>query len=63
MLIPTIVPVDTPMAQEELLKVIKCGCDSAIPCSTNRCGCKSQGLTCILFCMCKGGDTCKNRTG
>jgi hypothetical protein len=59
---PTIVPLDTPLAPEDLLKVIKCGCDSNTPCSTKRCGCKSQGIECTLFCVCKGGDACKNKT-
>lgn len=61
-LMPTIIPHNTPLAPKELLKVIKCGCDTSTPCATKRCGCKSQGLSCTLFCVCKGGDVCRNKT-
>ena len=35
---PTIVPLGTPLAPMEMLKIIKCGCNSNMPCSSNRCG-------------------------
>ena len=47
---PTIVPVATPLAADDLLKVIKCGCDNNTPCSTKSCGCKSHAISCTLFC-------------
>ena len=59
---PTIVPLGTPLAPMELLKVIKCGCDSNKPCSTNRCGCKAHVMKCTFFCVCRGGDACSNTT-
>ena len=60
-LIPTVVPLDTPLAPKELLKVLKCGCASNTPCATNRCACKAQGVSCTLFCTCKGDDPCGNK--
>ena len=53
---PTIVPLGTPLAPMELLKIIKCGCDSNMTCSSNRCGCKAHGIKYTMFCMCRGGD-------
>ena len=58
---PTIVPLATPLAPDDLLKVIKCGCYSNTPCPTKRCGCKSHAIPCTLFCVCKGGDACRNQ--
>ena len=57
---PTIVPIGTPLTPMELLKIIKCGCDSNMPCSSSRCGCKSHDIMCTMFCMYRGGDGCSN---
>ena len=46
MVIETIVSVDMLMAPEEFLSVIKCRFNSLSPCSTNRGGYSTQGLTC-----------------
>ena len=59
---PTIVPLATPLAPDDLLKVITCGCDNNTPCSTESCGCKTHAIPCTLFCVCKGGDACRNKT-
>ena len=61
MLFPTIVPQDTPLAPADLLKLIKCGCNSETPCSTKRCSCKGNGLRCTLFWNCKGEEDCRNK--
>ena len=40
-LIPTTLPSDTPLAQDDLLKPVRCSCSSETPCKTQRCGCSS----------------------
>lgn len=60
MLLPTVVPPGTPLAPDDLLKVIKCGCCSDKPCATKRCSCKSSGLSCTSFCHCRGQGDCWN---
>ncbi len=44
----------------ELLKVVACGCASAMPCSRTSCSCKSAGLLCTSYCKCLGGLVCHN---
>ena len=60
-LLPVVVPVNTPLAPAELLKVLKCGCCSNTPCNTWRCTCKANGLDCYLFCQCRGEEDCHNK--
>ena len=56
---PTVVPPDTTLAPEELLRVIKCGCTSS-HCTSKKCSCKVAGLKCTILCLCRGGDECEN---
>ena len=53
---------DLPVAPEDLLKVIKCGCSitSSRPCSTQICTCFKHGLTCVPACKNCCGDQCEN---
>ena len=53
-LYPVTVPKSVPLAPEELLKLIKCNCKKYLPCSTQRCGCRSTGIVCTVFCACQG---------
>ena len=50
----TIVPLGISLYPMKLLKIIKCGCDSNMTYSSNRCGCKAHGIKCTMFCMCRG---------
>lgn len=53
---PVTVPQGVALAPKELLKLIKCGCKGELPCSTQRCGCRSTGIVCTVFCACQGND-------
>ncbi len=53
-LMPTTVPEGTLLAPVQLLKLIKCSCESDMPCKTQRCGCSSANLACTVFCSCQG---------
>ena len=55
-LFPTIVPQATPLAPDEPLKLIKCGCCSENPCSSKTCSCKSN----VHVLGWKGEDGCNN---
>lgn len=46
------VPDNVALAPIEVLKLIKCSCDSETPCRTKRCGCVRTGLSCTVFCFC-----------
>ena len=59
-LIPTTLPSDTPLAPDDLLKLVRCSCSSETPCKTQRCGCSSASLACSVFCGCQGGQGCFN---
>lgn len=59
-LMPTTVPEGTILAPTKLLKMIKCSCESDMPCKTQRCGCNSSNLACTVFCSCQGGKECCN---
>ena len=41
------------LAPLNVLKMIKCGCTSDIPCSTLRCSCYQARLPCTIFCACQ----------
>ena len=45
-LIPTTLPSDTPLAPDDLLKLLRCSCSSETPWKTHRCGCSSASLAC-----------------
>lgn len=59
-LLPIAVPDNVALAPSEILKLIKCSCDSETPCLTKRCGCVNTGLTCTVFCVC-ASNGCLNR--
>lgn len=59
-LLPCTVHNSVPLVPKELLQLIKCGCHGNLPCSTQRCGCRSTGIVCTMFCACHGGDECWN---
>lgn len=60
-LAPTTVPDHVSLAPDDILKMIKCSCDSATPCKSKRCGCHNANMTCTSFCACQGGDGCFNQ--
>lgn len=49
---PVPLPDNTELAPELILRLIRCGCQSATPCSTRMCSCKSANMNCTLFCNC-----------
>ena len=59
--IPTTVPDHVSLAPDDILKMIKCSCDSVTPCKSKRCGCQNADMTCTPFCACQGGDGCFNQ--
>ena len=54
--LPIGVPDNVALAPPEILKLIKCSCDSETPCRTKRCGCVSSGLPSTVFCVCMLND-------
>ena len=59
-LMPSTVPEGTLLAPVQLLKLIRCSCESDMPCKTQRCGCSSGNLACTIFCSCQGSKECFN---
>ena len=59
-LTPTTVPDNVPLAPDDILKMIKCSCDSATPCNSRKCGCQNANMVCTSFRTCQGGDGCFN---
>ena len=59
-LTPRAVADGTEMAPANILKLIKCGCDSEQSCKSGRCGCTSRQMTCTAFCACGGLLECHN---
>ena len=59
-LTPTTVPDNVPLAPDDILKIIKCSCDSPTPCNSRRCGCQNANMACTSFCTCEGGGGCFN---
>ena len=57
---PTTVPVDTPLAPSDILKMIRCTCASEMPCKSSRCGCNRAKLACTMFCSCHTSNACYN---
>ena len=61
-LCPSVIPQGTHLAPDELVRLIKCSCASTKKaCKSGKCSCVSTGLSCTLFCSCKGGVLCHNR--
>ena len=59
-LVPVMLPKEVPLAPQDVLKLIKCSCESQSPCGTLRCGCNSSRLSCTVFCACQGSPLCCN---
>ena len=59
-LAPVTVPEGVLLAPVELLKLIKCTCESGLPCKSSRCSCSSSSMACTVFCSCQGGNDCYN---
>ena len=51
-LLPVPLPPDVSPSPTEVLKMLRCGCNSARPCSTNRCSGSAARLSCSMFCGC-----------
>ncbi len=51
---PVFIEPTTPIAPDSLLNLTFCGCSSAEPCSTKKCGCNKAGVLCGSLCKCKG---------
>jgi hypothetical protein len=51
-LLPVMLPDKVEVAPSFILKLIKCGCQSTIPCNTRMCNCKSANMYCTIFCSC-----------
>lgn len=56
------VPVYGPatVAPPSVLKVVACSCKAQPPCATNRCTCRSGGLSCTTYCQCEVDTDCEN---
>jgi len=48
---------DLPVAPDEILNVVRCGCKTA--CSSALCSCRKNGLKCMSACKCCGIE-CEN---
>lgn len=57
---PITVPSNIPHAPPNILKLIRCSCESSNPCKSMRCGCSHARLPCTLFCSCQGDSSCCN---
>ena len=59
-LLPRALPEDVPLALENILKLIRCSCETDTPWKTMRCRCPSAKLPCTVFCKCHADD-CYNQ--
>ena len=59
-LLPISLPEAIPLAPENILKLIRCSCETDTPCKTMRCRCASAKLPCTVFCHCHA-DACYNQ--
>ena len=48
-LVPRTVAENVALAPDAILNMIKCSCDSDIPCKTKRCGCYNANMPCMKF--------------
>ena len=60
MLIPTSIPDGIALIPEELVRLIRCSCQTERPCRSQRCSCKNAGLSCSPYCSCRGESPCNN---
>ena len=58
-LLPKPIDEDVSLAPQEILKLIRCSCDSETPCKSGICGCVRGRLPCTVFCQCHAED-CHN---
>lgn len=58
--VPLMVPHGIEAAPDSVLKLIRCGCCSSLPCKSPRCTCFVAKLSCSVFCSCAGSDDCCN---
>ena len=56
-LLPRALPEDVPLAPENILKLIRCSCETDTPCKTMRYRCASAKLPCTVFCKCHTDDS------
>lgn len=61
-LLPTTIPDNVALAPAEIMKLIKCSCESNLPCRGNRCGCTNAKLACTMFCSCHSIGCCNDLT-
>jgi len=59
-LTPKTLPPDVAIAPPDILELLRCGCSTDEPCSTQRCGCLTGHLPCTFFCACRGESSCEN---
>ena len=59
-LTPKTLPQDVALAPPEVLELLRCGCSTNDPCSSQRCGCQIGHLPCTFFCACHGELSCCN---
>ena len=52
---------DVLLAPDYVLRLIRCGCESANPCKSGNCRCTGQQISCSIFCACTGGLCCFNK--
>ena len=55
-LLPRSLPEDIPLAPENILKLIRCSCETDTLCKTMLCRCASAKLPCTVFCNCHADD-------
>ena len=48
------------LVPDEVLKIMKCGCQAGEPCKGGHCSCSKANLPCTTFCDCEGGVVCHN---
>lgn len=59
---PTSLPVNTALAPESIMRLIRCWCKSVTPCSTRACRCTGDNLKCTVFCTCNNTGCCQKVT-
>lgn len=59
-LAPVMLPSNTALAPDALLKMVKCECKKDKPCHTRRCSCNNSGMSCTIFCYCNQHGQCWN---
>ena len=60
-LYPTTVAEGVCVAPDCVLKLIRCGCDSEMPCRSGNCGCTGHQIPRTIFCAYGAGLSCLNK--